>query len=115
MMIISLTSVNQQLRGYLSRFLIEINTGLYVGNVSARVRDYLCDRVTDNIGIGKAVLAWNTDNEQGFALKIIGYSDREVVNNEGIFLIRHINNDYNTEQPSSRHWSKAYQRRRFGL
>lgn len=113
-MVVSLTSVNQQLRGYLSRFLIEMNTGLYIGNASARVRDFLIDRINEEIGTGKAVISWSTDNEQGFALKMIGYEDREIADVDGIMLVQRLSVNPSAQQNTGKHWSKAYNRRRFG-
>jgi len=54
MIVIIVSSIPQQLRGYLTRFLMEPSTGVFVGHVSARVRDSLWSKVADNIGVGKA-------------------------------------------------------------
>ena len=42
------------LRGDLTKWCQEIQTGVYVGNVSARVRERLWQRINDNIGRGEA-------------------------------------------------------------
>ena len=39
-----MTNCPPKLRGDLSKWLCEINTGVYVGNVSSRVRDALWER-----------------------------------------------------------------------
>lgn len=49
MIVLTLTDCPIALRGDLTKWLLEINTGVYVGRVSARVRDYLWERVVRNI------------------------------------------------------------------
>ena len=41
MIVITLTDCPPKVRGDLSKWLLEISTGVYVGNLSARVRDEL--------------------------------------------------------------------------
>ena len=64
MIVITLTSCPPKLRGDLSKWLCEINTGVYVGNLSARVRDGLWMRVCENLNNGKAVMVYSSNNEQ---------------------------------------------------
>ena len=59
-----MTNCPPSLRGDLSKWLCEINTGVYVGNVSSRVRDAIWDRVCENLKNGQATLVFNTNNEQ---------------------------------------------------
>ncbi len=47
-----MTDCPPRLRGDLSKWLQEVNTGVYVGNVSARVRDAIWERVCENAKIG---------------------------------------------------------------
>lgn len=63
MIVITLTKTPPALRGDLTRWCQEIQTGVYVGDVSARVRDKLWERVQTNIGNGEATLVYNTNNE----------------------------------------------------
>ncbi len=64
MIVVSMTKCPPKLRGDLSKWLLEINTGVYVGQVSARVRDALWKRICDNIGDGQATMVFSTNNEQ---------------------------------------------------
>ena len=67
------SNVNEQVRGYISRYLIEINTNVYIGNISARVRDGMIRTLSDNINNGWAFIAWSNDMmETGFEFKCIG-------------------------------------------
>jgi len=70
MTIITLTDCPPKLRGYLSKWLQEINTGVYVGRVSTRVRGELWGRVTENAGSGRATMVYNTNNEQGMDFRV---------------------------------------------
>jgi len=57
------------LRGDLSKWLNEVNTGVYIGKLSAKVRDELWRRVCDSIRSGQATMVYSTNNEQGYAFK----------------------------------------------
>lgn len=61
---LTMTNCPPRLRGDLSKWLCEINTGVYVGNVSSRVRDALWDRVCQNLKNGQATLVFTTAGEQ---------------------------------------------------
>jgi CRISPR-associated endoribonuclease Cas2 subtype I-E len=39
---------------------------IYLGNYSAKVRDYIWEQVEEGIEDGNAVMAWHTSNEAGF-------------------------------------------------
>ena len=62
MIVITLTDCPISLRGDLTKWLLEINTGVFVGRVSARVRDNLWDRVVKNVKNGRATLVYSTNN-----------------------------------------------------
>ncbi len=70
MIIISLTDCPPSLRGDLTRWLQEINTGVYVGRVSARIRDRLWDRVVKNIKNGRATMIFPAKNEQRMDFRV---------------------------------------------
>ena len=50
MIVITLSKTPASLRGDLTKWCQEIQTGIYVGNVNAKVRDLLWERVQKNIG-----------------------------------------------------------------
>lgn len=70
MVVINLTNCPMKLRGDLSKWLCEINTGVYVGNISARVRDKLWERVCENIKSGQATMVYTTSGEQGMDFRV---------------------------------------------
>jgi|SRR5690606_37864625 len=88
MVVISTTAVPDHVGGALSRWLIEPCPGLFVGTVSARVRDELWSAVSASVGDGMAVLIHPADNEQGFALRTSGQRRRHVMDFDGLQLIR---------------------------
>ena len=63
-----MTNCPPRLRGDLSKWLCEINTGVYVGNVSSRVRDAVWDRVCQNLKNGQATLVYTAAGEQRMLL-----------------------------------------------
>lgn len=87
MVIVTLTDCPPKLRGDLTKWLMEINTGVYVGKISARVRDELWKRICDNVGSGRATMVFSAKNEQGFSFYVHNTS-WEPVDFEGIRLMR---------------------------
>lgn len=83
-----LEKVPTSLRGTLTRWLIEPHTGVFVGHVSALVRDYLWKKCTDAKGVGGVVQIWSTNNEQRFAMRMAGDTKRKIEESEGLQLIR---------------------------
>jgi CRISPR-associated protein Cas2 len=68
--------------------MIEPQAGVFVGNVPARVRDRLWDKVVKEVREGSAILAHSARTEQGFALRVHGDRRRVPVDFEGVTLIR---------------------------
>ena len=88
MVVIILERVPVRLRGELTRWLLEPRTGVFVGRVSAMVRDALWDKICQGRGNGAAILIHTTNNEQGFALRLFGDPSRTIVDFEGLSLIK---------------------------
>lgn len=72
-----MTNCPPKLRGDLSKWLCEINTGVYVGNVSSRVRDALWERVCQNLKNGQATLVFTTAGERNPAPVVASSDDGE--------------------------------------
>lgn len=60
----TMNSCPPKLRGDLTKWLFEIHTGVYVGQVNAKVREMLWSRVCQNIKDGQAVMVYSFANEQ---------------------------------------------------
>lgn len=65
-----MTDCPPKLRGDLSKWLCEINTGVYVGHVNARVRDELWERVCQNLKNGRATMVFTTNTEQKMDFRV---------------------------------------------
>lgn len=87
MLVIVLENSPPRLRGRLAIWLLEIRAGVYVGNYSTKVRDYIWDQVEKGIEDGNAVMAWRTNNEAGFDFVTLGNSRRIPVVLDGAKLI----------------------------
>jgi CRISPR-associated protein Cas2 len=87
MVVLLLERVPASLRGELTRWLLEPRTGVFVGKVSAMVRDRLWDRVCE-ARTGAALLVHPAEGEQGYTLHMHGDPSRVPVDFEGLTLIR---------------------------
>ncbi|GHG01510.1 hypothetical protein GCM10017783_12150 [Deinococcus piscis] len=87
MVVMTLEKVPDSLRGELSRWLIEVQTGVYVGAVSATVRDLLWDKVVQHARAGRCTQLFRSNGEQGFTIRMHGEARRQLVNIEGYQLV----------------------------
>jgi len=97
MVIIILENVPVGLRGELSRWMLEAKTGVFVGNMSARVRDLLWEKCCTKAKTGGVIQIWNTNNEQGFSMRMHGFTSRSIEEVEGLQLIK-IKGDYRNDK-----------------
>ena len=93
MLVIITEAVPQRLRGYLSRWLLEVRSGVYVGNYSVRVRQKLWEVVCRQLGDGNAVLAWNSNHESGFEFLTVGANCRTQIDWDGLPLVAYTPRD----------------------
>lgn len=89
MVILILEKVSGSVRGELSRWMIEPRTGVFVGSVSAMVRDRLWETAMKGAGKsgGGAMLLYSSPTEQGFKMQIFGETTRDLVDWEGLTLV----------------------------
>ena len=88
MIVVSMNNCPPKLRGDLSKWLLEINTGVYVGQVSAKVRDALWKRICENISDGQATMVFTTNNEQHMDFYVHN-TKWQPVDFDGIKLMKH--------------------------
>ena len=88
MVVIILEKVAPSVRGELTRWMIEPHPGVFVGHVSGMVRDRLWDKCCQHAQGGGVVQLWSTNNEQRFAVRAWGSTRREIVDFEGLYLVR---------------------------
>jgi len=70
MIVISMVDCPPGLRGDLTKWLLEISAGVFVGQVSARVRDQLWERIEKNVARGRVTMVYNANNEQRLAFRV---------------------------------------------
>lgn len=70
MVVVVLSACPEGLRGDLSKWLLEISTGVFVGFVSARVRELLWERVIELAKDGRAIMVHSTRGEQRMAFRV---------------------------------------------
>ena len=82
-----LTAVPPNLRHALTRWMIELAAGVFVGTLTARVRDELWRQITIAVEDGWALSVSSAPNEQGFAIRSCGSERRQVIDIEGLQLV----------------------------
>lgn len=87
MTIIVLTDCPPHLRGDLTKWMQEINSGVYVGNLNARIRDALWERVCSSIKSGRATMVYRANNEQHMKFRVHN-TTWEPVDFDGLTLMR---------------------------
>jgi len=87
MLVIVTEAVPDRLRGYLSRWLLQVRAGVFVGDYSQRVREMLVDTIQENIETGNVVVAWTTNNESGFDFETFGDNRRIPTVLDGMKLV----------------------------
>jgi CRISPR-associated protein Cas2 len=86
--VLILESVPVGLRGELTRWLLELRAGVFVGNVSAMVRDKLWEMVCQKISRkGGGFLIQSTNNEQGFTIRSTGKTTKILEDYDGLLLL----------------------------
>lgn len=87
MVVITLTACPPKVKGDLSKWMLEISPGVYVGNISQRVRENLWIRICENLKTGRACMVYSAHNEQRLAFQTCG-STWEPMDFDGITLIK---------------------------
>ncbi len=88
MVVLVVERVTPSLRGKLTRWMLEVRAGVYVGTLSAAVRDRLWDLVVRGLRGGAGVMACSDNSEQGFRLLVAGDPRRQVVDFDGLQLVK---------------------------
>lgn len=88
MLVVVTEAVPPRLRGRLAVWLLEVRAGVYVGDVSRRVREMIWDQVKALADDGNVVMAWATPTESGFDFITHGKNRRIPVDLDGIRLVK---------------------------
>ena len=76
LVILILKRTTPSLRGELSRWMIEPQAGVFVGNISALVRDKLWQYVLEDAPDASAMMLYGAQTEQGFTMRCAGDDTR---------------------------------------
>lgn len=87
MVVITLSNCPEGLRGDLTKWLLEIDVGVFVGRLNARVRDQVWERVCKALKEGRATMAYSAANEQGLKFRVAN-SAWTPVDFDGLTLIQ---------------------------
>ena len=87
MLVIVTENVPPRLRGRLAVWLIEIRAGVYVGDLSAKVREMIWQQVEVGIEEGNAIMSWSTNTESGFDFLTLGENRRIPIEIDGLKLV----------------------------
>lgn len=87
MIVLLVEKVPASLRGEITRWLIEIKTGVFAGNLSALVRDKLWEHICGHLRGGAALMLQSAPNEQGYSIRTYGKTSRIVRSFDGLALV----------------------------
>ncbi len=95
MVMVVTEAVPPRLRGRMAVWLLEVRAGVYVGDVSKRVREMIWEQIDCLAEDGNVVMAWATNNESGFDFQTYGKNRRMPIEEDGLRLVRFL-----PEEPS---------------
>ena len=87
MVVLILERVPVGLRGELSRWMLEPKACVFVGNLSAIVRDKLWQKAARDAKGGAGTLIYTSKTEQGFSVRSFGDTTRALMDWEGLLLV----------------------------
>ena len=88
MLTIITENVPPRLRGRLAIWLLEIRAGVYVGDVSQRIREMIWEQINFLADEGNVVMAWATNTESGFDFVTYGENRRMPIDLDGLRLVK---------------------------
>ena len=97
MLVIVLENAPPRLRGRIAVWLLELRAGVYVGDVSRKVREMIWSQVELGIEEGNAVIAWTTNTESGYDFMTLGKNRRIPKEMDGVKLISFLPEEKNDD------------------
>ena len=88
MIVLVVSKAPAALRGKATRWLLQLKPGVYVGTLSARVRDRLWESVCASLKGGWAVMLFPAKTEQGFDLRSFGDGPVMLEDIEGLWVAK---------------------------
>jgi CRISPR-associated protein Cas2 len=87
MLIVVTEAVPPRLRGRLAVWLLVIRAGVYIGDLSKRVREMIWEQCEALIDDGNIVMAWQTNTESGYDFQTLGENRRVPIDYDGLRLV----------------------------
>lgn len=87
MLVVVTENVPPRLRGRLAIWLLEVRAGVYIGDVSRRVREMIWEQIVHLAENGNVVLAWSANTESGYDFQTHGENRRIPVDYDGLRLV----------------------------
>jgi CRISPR-associated protein Cas2 len=88
MIVLVVSRVSPSLRGRLTRWLLPLKTGVFVGTLSVRVRDGLWRATCQSLRGGWAVMLHSAKTEQGFEIQAHGPAPVAFEDIEGLWVAK---------------------------
>lgn len=89
MVVFSVDNASESLRGLLSRWLVEIRPGVFVGDLSNRVRTHIWECIIGEDFDSRSIMVYSYPSEQGYVIESYGDPYRHVCDFDGLQLIGH--------------------------
>jgi len=86
--VIVVERVSAGLRGDLSRWMLQPQTGVFTGDITPMVRERLWRRVCTYRGAGACLMITAARNEQGLEIRQHGDRSRDLIDIEGFAAVR---------------------------
>jgi len=87
MIMVVTENIPPRLRGRLAIWLLQVRAGVYIGNVSRRIREMIWEQCQHYIEDGNIVMGWGTNTESGFDFQTLGENRRIPVEMDGLRLV----------------------------
>lgn len=87
MLVVVTENVPPRMRGRLAVWLLEIRAGVYIGDVSHRIREMIWEQINALAEDGNVVMAWATNTESGFDFQTYGANRRIPLDYDGLRLV----------------------------
>ncbi|QCF27509.1 type I-E CRISPR-associated endoribonuclease Cas2e [Hydrocarboniclastica marina] len=93
MLVVVTENVPPRLRGRLAVWLLEIRAGVYIGDVSKRIREMIWEQISALAEDGNVAMAWACNHESGFDFQTYGENRRVPIDYDGLRLVSFLPKD----------------------
>ncbi|KAF1021698.1 MAG: CRISPR-associated endoribonuclease Cas2 [Paracidovorax wautersii] len=80
-------NIPPRLRGRMAIWLLEVRSGVYIGDVSRRTREMIWQHLEAGYEDGNVVMAWASTSESGYDFQTLGANRRQPIDYDGLRLV----------------------------